>query len=245
MIFQLPQWAGYKDRATFGLADTYLRLGRPGQGEGVVRHGQEQLPEILREPEWAHPRSAARAAYGTPASARQGQDVRELCDRLRTGRGQWWGDHAGADVVCAPGLAGPHCLLVDERLRDGPAAPAIWKRPLKNLVPGGTYLVEVWYREVVPVRQDSPIKRPHALVHFVRPGERFGPTGHAHLLRNNYHQWHKLAFQVKDPPDLDANVRLAFTYVRSVLLVDRLSIRPVSDRQIDSMVNFLQGGESP
>ena len=35
MIFKLPQWAGYRDRATFGIADSYGTL-EPGKDADVV-----------------------------------------------------------------------------------------------------------------------------------------------------------------------------------------------------------------
>ncbi len=67
----------------------------------------------------------------------------------------------------------------------------------------------------------------------------------ANLYRTSHHQWHKLTFKLIAPPAQDCNLKLSFYNHTGAILYDGLSIRPVTDRQVDSLQNFLEGGKGP
>jgi len=48
MIFKLPQWAGYKDRATYGIADAFFRMGNLGESKKWFTVLKEAFPTYPR-----------------------------------------------------------------------------------------------------------------------------------------------------------------------------------------------------
>ena len=145
-------------------------------------------------------------------------------------------------VVRAAGLDGPHAAFLDVYPRE--ALTGYFKRPLRNLTPGGTYWVELWYRDIV-----RPGTAPQANVQVQLVSE--GPAGkppvvvadsaHVPLLKNSYHQWHKMSFKLKAPLAHDYLLVVNFHGQNGAILYDSLSIRPVSDQQQDALINFLEG----
>ena len=65
------------------------------------------------------------------------------------------------------------------------------------------------------------------------------------LYRTSHHHWHKIACKIKAPLAQDFQLKLTFSNYTGAYLFDALSIRPVTDRQLDSLANFLEGGKTP
>ena len=65
------------------------------------------------------------------------------------------------------------------------------------------------------------------------------------MYRTSHHQWHKLSCKIKAPLAQDCTLKLTFSNFTGGYLCDALSIRPVTDRQLDSLANFLEGGRTP
>src|SRR5205807_1862934 len=78
MIFKLPQWAGYRDRATYGISDTYFRMGELEKARKWLADLKEGFPKQYE--------------------AQKGADVEKLIDgrlrRLKAARAK--GDPAAA-----------------------------------------------------------------------------------------------------------------------------------------------------
>ena len=63
--------------------------------------------------------------------------------------------------------------------------------------------------------------------------------------RNSHHHWHKVGLKIKAPPAADCQMRVLLQNAMGYVLVDRISIQPVSDRQVDSLMMFLEGLKTP
>jgi len=55
--------------------------------------------------------------------------------------------------------------------------------------------------------------------------------------------WRKIGFLLKAPVTQDGRLNTSIRLVVGVMEFDGLSILPVSDRQVDAMANFVEGGE--
>lgn len=239
MIFKLPQWAGYKDRATFGIADAYFRMGNLGESKKWFAVLQDAFPKQFEE--------------------KKGGDLVKLIDRRleRTEKDKRppvaemrfaiepddppWIQMTYFNVVRAPSMQGEHCLITPQ-----PFVPATvdWFGKAENLVPGGTYQVDVWYRDLLYVPPPAPHQISFVTFNLIKEGEAgdgVGATGHIH--RNVPHAWHKTSMKLKVPMDQDFRFRFRINNVWGSMILDRLTIRLVGDRREDSLIEFLEGGK--
>jgi tetratricopeptide (TPR) repeat protein len=252
MIFKLPQWAGYRDRATHGIADCYLRMGTPGDLSKAAKwfadlkdnhtkyYETQKLAEVdkllherLDRIEAARTKGDAGAAF-----------FREFTTGFEPDEQEWFGDLMDFASVRAPGIQGPHAALFDTTPRD--LANFNYLRPLRNLTPGETYWLEVWFQDVV--RPSPPLPYQLAMLQITLTAEtdpKLTTAANLLLPRNSHHQWHKVGIRIKAPMAQDCNLKIIIANMTGVMLFDRLSIRPISDRQADSLSVFLQGGKAP
>jgi len=63
--------------------------------------------------------------------------------------------------------------------------------------------------------------------------------------RNSHHQWHKFGMKLKAPAAQDCLFKLLMQDANGFQLIDRISIQPVTDRQVDSLMTFLEGQKTP
>ena len=247
MIFKLPQWAGYRDRATFGIADSYLRLGELDKASKWLGDLKEAFPKFYEAQKLADvdrllgervARVKVAKASGEPAF------FPGYTTGFEPDEAEWFGHHPDAAVVRGPGFAGPHALLLDTWPRD--IINFSHERPLKNLVPGATYWVEIWYEDLV--HPQPPAAHQVANIQFGLTGdtkEKPATSAGVTVYRNSHHQWHKLGVRLKAPMATDCTLKLTFVNMVGVVLHDRLSIRPVSDRELDSLLVFTEGQKGP
>jgi tetratricopeptide (TPR) repeat protein len=249
MIFKLPQWAGYKDRASYGLADTYWRMGDLDKSLKWYKALKETHPKFYEEKKGdkveklIEDRLARLKGVKNPADA--------FFKGFRTGfepqESEWFGQMSqdAGYFVRAPGLDGPHAILLP--IYPVPLGGQIdYNRSIKNLTPGGTYWVEIWYRDIfrpapTPLHANAHVNA--YLIADTPAKEQVFVTTNLH--RNSHHQWHKLSFKLKAPLAQDFQLKLLFLNHTGAMLYDGLSIRPVTDRQIDSLTSFLEGGKAP
>ena len=64
-------------------------------------------------------------------------------------------------------------------------------------------------------------------------------------MHRNSQQWHKLGFKLKIPLAQDYLLKVYFYNQTGIILYDDLSIQPVSDRQVDSLLGFYEGPKTP
>jgi tetratricopeptide (TPR) repeat protein len=250
MIFKLPQWAGYRDRATHGIADAYLRMGELDKAHKWFANLKEAFPKFYETQKLGEvekllgerlERIAAAKAKGDPRAA--------FFTGCRTGlepdETEWFGNPVDFAVVRAPAIDGSHAGLLDACPRE--LVSYEYNRPLKSLTPGATYWIEVWYQDLA--RLTPPI--PHAQMfgvqaHLVgeaapKPSTLVGQ----YMPRNTIHAWHKFGVKLKAPAAQDCLFKLLFLNTNGHVLVDRVSIQPVTDRQLDTLMTFVEGGKAP
>ena len=252
MIFKLPQWAGYRDRATQGIADCYYRAGTEEsliESLKTYRELKENFPKYHEEKKGAAIEKLIAERLARIKKAKDQGDAeaaffRGFSSGFEPDEKEWFGKPNDFAVVRAPGLQGPHTAMLDAYPRE--VINRTYDLPLTNLVPGGTYWVEIWYRDLV--RPALPtIIQPNVQVLFTVEGPvKDSVAAPVHLMpRNSHHQWHKLTFKLKSPLAQDCKMTVNFNGQMGVFFYDALSIRPVSDRQLDSLINFLEGGKTP
>jgi tetratricopeptide (TPR) repeat protein len=243
MIFKLPQWAGYRDRASFGIADTYLRMGELSKARKWLADLKEGSPRFYE----AQKAAAVEKLIDERLERLKGESAPAQFKGLATGfepeEAEWFGELGNMAAVRGPGMQGPHVLMLD--IYPQPVTSWEYKRLLKNLTPGGTYLVELWYRDVF-----RPLPPPGHDTHlnvylFGETKEKPQALAQQMVQRNAHHQWHKLTFKLKAPPAQDSLLQINFVNISGVMLFDRLSVRPITDRDLDALVNFQEGNKAP
>lgn len=240
MIFRLPQWAGYKDRASFGMADTYLRLGDLPKAKEWFAVLRESFPKFYDTNKGKEIDKLIDSRMDRIKSQGKGALFDELTMTFEPSETEWWGDMSKVSVVRAPGIAGPHSILVDP-LHDIKLYDC--ERPVKSLVPGGLYWAEVWYQDVIRIPPQAPHQIP--TVEFVFTSLTTPPqaaqTPAANVYLNVHHRWHKAGGKVRVPLDQDFFFRFRFGNMVGAYHFDRVSLRPISDRHMDALTNFLEG----
>ncbi|MBM3993737.1 MAG: PKD domain-containing protein [Planctomycetes bacterium] len=246
MIFKLPQWAGYRDRATFGLADTYNRMGDPENAMKWYKNLKEGFPKFFESQKGPAVEKLLGARLARIKAVKNPADA--FFKGWRTGfepdEREWFGrlDYA---MVRTPGLDGPHAAMLDIYPKDPIGGLIDYTRPLKNLTPGGMYWVEIWHRDVLRPAPPAAHQQPFIHLRLIADTTKEETLASANLYRNSHHQWHKLGFKIRAPLADDCTLKISFYNHTGATLYDALSIEPVTDRQLDSLTNFLEGGKAP
>jgi tetratricopeptide (TPR) repeat protein len=245
MIFKLPQWAGYRDRATHGIADTYLRLGDLEKAQKWFADLKEGFPKYFESQKGAEvEKLIAQRLERVRARGGGGAFFKGFVTGFEPDEPKWFGDVKDNAVVRGPGIEGPYALLADGYSNE--AAYTTYQRTLKNLTPGGTYWVEIWYRDLV--RASPPPPGAQAFVQLNLTGTEApkpGVSGQPAVVRNSYGRWHKVGAKLKVPMAQDFDLTLHFYYLKGVYLFDGLRVLPVSDREQDALLSFQEGPKSP
>jgi hypothetical protein len=151
---------------------------------------------------------------------------------------QWFGKPDNFKIVRGLGIAGPHVGLLE-------AYPVYlgyltYNRPLANLTPGGHYWVEYWYRE--DLLDVVPGFTPHASVYLYGEGTQLAPTRGqgTYFLERTLSCWRKIAFVFDAPDANDGRVSMSVLSVGATQ-IDGLSVKAVTDRELDALSNFIEG----
>jgi tetratricopeptide (TPR) repeat protein len=242
-LLKLTQWAGYRDRALHGIADSYQRLGEYEKVLEWLAALKKSFPGYFEK----HKLAAAQAlAEARLERAKAGPDGRSFAG-FRTGFEP--GDQTPPQqlqsmrIIPGQGMAGPHvCCL--ESLPVTKAANGVLEYKIKNITPSGYYWVEFWYRDAVMGSTIPHLVAPIVQPHFYDTGTGTHPDGDGsaqQTLERGYGRWRKCAFSLRAPQAQDGRVMIYFFYALGVLEIDGLSIQPISDRQKDLLHNFVEG----
>jgi tetratricopeptide (TPR) repeat protein len=243
MIFKLPQWAGYRDRATYGIADAYLRMGELDKAKKWFGQLKDEFPKFFEMNKGKEIEELIASRL-----ARQEAGMENLTERIDIGfeptEPIWFSSLVGLASVRTLGVQGEHALLIDPypvekiKLYD-------LNRPVKNLVPGGTYWAEVWTQDIV--RMPSPVAtNPQYGFHLIKLGEAGDGVNHpVQVPRTSHHQWHKMSMKVKAPLAQDFTMRIRCNQMVGAFLLDRITVRHVGDRRLDAQVQFLESSKAP
>lgn len=248
-LLKLPQWAGYRDRASLGIADCFFRMGELDKALKWLGTIKEAFPKFyeaqkVNETEKLIENRVERIK----AATEKGKFGDAFFKGFRTGfepdEADWFGMANDFVFVRSPGMNGPHAALMDVYPRELVAFE--YNRVIENLTPGASYWVEIWYRDILKPTPAAAHQYPFLHVHLV--GETPPKTdvvASATIYRNANHQWHKLGFKLKAPTAQDCNLKITFNNLNGAMLFDDLSIRLVTDRQLDSLNSFLEGPKTP
>ncbi len=248
MIFKLPQWAGYRDRAAYGIADCYYRLGELEKSLRWFGELKDAHPKFAEERKVAETEKLLNDRLErVKVAAAKGRVEAAFFQGYETGFEQeepmWFGKQVGCAAVRAPGMKGPSAVLLDSYPREMNGYDLVF--PLANLTPEGWYWVEFWYRdELWPVTPAGT--GPH--LHLYLNGQTAAKpvtTVRYDFPRSAFHRWHKVGLKVKGPPAQDCEFLIRFVQIPGAMLIDRLSIRPISDRQVDALTSFFEGPKAP
>jgi tetratricopeptide (TPR) repeat protein len=245
MILKLPQWAGYRDRALFGIANSYFRmedLDKAGKWFGNIK---EAFPKYYEKEKIADMEKLIedRQARIKAAKVKGGELFKGYSTGFEPDETEWFGAPATFDIVAAPGIQGPHVAMLDIYPKE--IELINYTRPIKNLTPGGTYWAEIWYKDVV--RPAPPLVHQNPFVHIYLTSQGKTPVsviGSANIYRNSQH-WHRLGCKLKVPLAQDYELKVMFYNQTGITLYDSLSLTPVSDRQVDSLLSFYEGPKTP
>jgi tetratricopeptide (TPR) repeat protein len=246
VLVKLVQWAGYRDRALFGIADTYTRMGDEEKALKWLASLKESFPRYYEQQKLADyekslkARQEARKKAKPPDAADPVRDT--FVTGLEPGEKASFGDIENFVIVPAMGIAGPHIGLLD-------GYPEYrgyfeYSRPLHNLSQNGSYWIEFWYRDTLAWGVSN---NPHTVAWLAADGvplDNNTPSGTVTYERT-LGRWRKISFNIKGPPVSDGKVMLSIRHTFGIMELDGISVQPVTDRQHDSLVNFLEGPTTP
>jgi tetratricopeptide (TPR) repeat protein len=249
VLLKLAQWAGYRDRALFGIADCHTRMGDEDKALEWLAGLQDSFPRYYETQKLSEYRKDLEGRRDRKKNKKPADPKDPVRDTFATGfepgEPAWFGTPENMSVVPALGLFGPHVAL--GAAYPTPSAAFSYTRPLHGLSQNGTYRVEAWVRTHAHVCPYPDGYSPHVQGSIVGDGKVLAADMAQGLLyyERTLGRWHKVAFTVKAPPAADGMLTLAISHICGVVEVDGLSVRPVSDREHDSLVNFLEGPTTP
>lgn len=247
VLLKLVQWAGYRDRALFGIADCYSRMGEEAKALDWLATLKESFPSFYEKQKLAETQKTLENRRDRKKNPLAPDPKDTVLDTFATGfeptEKNAFGTSPGFDVVPSFGLQGPHVLLCD-------GYPEYrgyieYTRPLRNLSQNGSYLIEMWVRDTLAWGPGS--NNPH--VHVWIYGTDMKYNGNAGMgtvyFERTIGRWRKLSFNIKGPDTVDGKFSASIRHIYGIMELDGVSVRPVTDRQQDSLVNFLEGPPSP
>jgi tetratricopeptide (TPR) repeat protein len=140
------------------------------------------------------------------------------------------------------GVQGPHVGVLE-----APAAVASFNytRMLPDLSPDGTYWVEFWYRESHGRHNADNQQQAYGWITGEGLPDPHIPRSAPVYLERTFGQWRKLGYKIKAPQAGDGRLQLAILNFSGLMEIDGVLVRPVSDRQMDSLTSFVEGTEMP
>jgi tetratricopeptide (TPR) repeat protein len=247
-VARLRQWAGYRDLAVHGIADSHFRMGQLDKALEWYKTLKEAYPEFYDKQKLADAVKLIAARQERVKAARdrgEGNSIftEGFSSGLEPGETGPAGGPQNFPVARGLGMQGPHVGLLEAE----PAAvpPFIYSRLLPDLSPGGTYWVEFWYREVHGSFNAGNQQQAFAWIAGDGLPNPHVPTTSPIYPERTFGQWRKLAYKIKAPQAADGRLQLMIANSPGLMEIDGLTVRPVSDRQNDSLTSFLEGTEMP
>ncbi|MCX5659503.1 MAG: PKD domain-containing protein [Planctomycetota bacterium] len=256
-VLRMPQWAGYRDRALFGLADTALRMGELDRclewlaaikKNYAASYDKMQLAVYQQVVESRRDKALA-------VKAAQTQPDNQVAANLAEASAPFAGFHTGFEasekqlfatarsfvVTPGSGIDGPNVGLYNGT--PAPTGQVEYNRQFRNVTSNGWYWVEFWYRETLGAFAPGV---PHSHCWFYGVGNSIDPAGTGTLyLERTYGQWRKLGYKLRAPVTPDGTVVFSMRAMTGIFEIDGLQVLPVTDRQNDAMAKFTEGVFKP
>jgi tetratricopeptide (TPR) repeat protein len=221
VLLRLPQWAGYRDRALAGIADTHVRMGK--------------LDKAL---EWY---ATLRKSFPTYYEKQDLDAVRKRIEARRERRKKGIGSRDESSRPYFPDslLPTPYSLVA--------ARDSQFERKMPDLNDGSWYWAEFWYRETLASPPVRLLHDPRVYLWITKEGSPANqvPTTYPVALERTYGQWRKAGGKMQAPPVQDGLFRLSVRDYLGVMEISGLSVRPVSDLQLDTLRSFTEGTDTP
>ncbi|MGE0606992.1 MAG: PKD domain-containing protein [Pirellulales bacterium] len=247
VLLQLRQWSGYRDRTLHGMADCYARLDDIPQALKWLEQLEKAFPKYYAQQKLedrqklllARQARAADQSGDVQATAKPPQFA-DFLTSFEPGEEESFGTFKIFKPVRGLGFGGDHLTLAE-------AHPTYlgyftYDRPLPNLSAGGHYWVECWYRD--NLYAFAPGFNPHMYLYVYGEGTDLHPTKGqgTYFMERTYGAWRKAGFALDAPPlAQDGHVTMMMLTVGAIE-IDGLTVRAVSDRQLDALSNFIEGG---
>lgn len=243
VLLKLDAWAGFRDRALFGIADSYRRIGDLEESVKWLDVVETSFPDYFEKQNIAAYRDdiklrQKRLASGEDAKAFEAVSVKfDPTDKKDMAQ---WGTFAFPrfGVVTAPSIVGNGDLVIDNL-----EGTAYWDytQPVRNISNQGYYWVEFWYRTTLePPRMLADM---HVHGYLSDTTRKSIPEG---TFRNNLSPtmggaWVRAGFLLRPPMTQDGLLLFSFRHARGFTEVDGVTITAVSDRAYDAFQNFVEG----
>ncbi len=252
VLVKLSQWSGFRDRAFFGIADTYYRMEKFDKTMQWLDSIRETYPDYyksanldayLRVVKGRIQRQQA-AKEDKPAGGKE--DVTDIgfkgfvtgfepTEKVHPGRPEHF------KFTPLLGMMGPHVGFIQ-------GLPAMnsfsYFKRLRNMMANGYYWVEFWYRE-----QEGQAAFGYAPA-FILTLQGAGNSSDAEEgskvvpVDRTFGQWRKVGAKLKAPVSQDGLLKIDFNYIYGVIEIDGVKILPISDRENDSLRSFIEGSNS-
>jgi tetratricopeptide (TPR) repeat protein len=249
VVLKLTQWAGYHDRATHGIADSYARMGELDKALKWLGNLQESHPRYYEKQKLADYRKVLdgrlkrlKAAGSTTASVFfQGCHLTFEPDEKQPKP-----ESTFFQTVPSMGIDGAHTSLTVT----WPVAlthSAHHHFPVANLQADGYYWVEFWYRGTCESSNLGHIVTPLGDLGIYYEETKVRPDGGSLSLGldRSYGMWRKFAGKLRAPAVEQGKVYVQISYAQGIYEIDGLTIRPLSDRQNDTLQNFIERPDQP
>jgi tetratricopeptide (TPR) repeat protein len=227
VLLRLPQWAGYRDRALAGIADTYFRMGK-----------------LDRALEWyATLRKSFPAYYEKQDLDAVRKRIEARRKRLAKGIGSRKSGVGGWDDSSRPFFPDSRLPTPDSRFAAG---DSFFEQKMPDLNDGGWYWAELWYRETLASPPVRLVHDPRVYLWIAAEGSPPNqvPTTYPVPLERTYGHWRKIGVKMHAPAP-DGRLRLSVRSFLGMMELSGLSVRPVSDLQVDTLRSFTEGTDPP
>lgn len=244
VLLQLTQWAGFHDRALHGVADAYYRMGDYKRALEWLQAIEKTFPRYYEKQMLAAYRTQvegrlARIQVATENKSAGAVQFTDVVCNFEPEEKEPWGKIVGGYITPSFGLVKPHvAILTNFQTYVGYLDI---DRPVTNLTGEGEYWIEMWYRESLSAKTFNPHLHFYLYGPKIEHSDRY--TGTVYF-DPTFGQWRKVGFRLKAPLTQDGRLVVTIRQVTGVMEIDGLTVRPVSDREVDSLTNFVEGPEA-
>ncbi|MEO6262893.1 MAG: PKD domain-containing protein [Chthoniobacterales bacterium] len=244
VLIKLSQWSSYRDRAFYGIADCYYRMGEFDKTLKWLDTLKASFPDFYtkkkldkyRKVVESHKERVEVARTKTAANPQaEGADMefKGFETGFEPDEHQNLGHPENFKFTPLLGMMGPTVGLM--QAYNGPQQFEYFKH-VSNMTVNGTYWVEFWYRDML----GGP---PSVTISLVGSrGESNEDGGSVTVgLDSTYGEWRKVGAILKAPVTQDGILNITFPTTVGTVIMDAVKIFPVTDREFDSLHSFVQG----
>ncbi len=246
VLIKLTQWAGFRDKALYGIADSYYRMGDYEDALKWLATVEESYQKFYEEQKLGDYR---RTIEGRLSRLRAAEKATKAGDKPASILFE--GYHASFEpdqkeaftmvsgwsiISAAPGMLGNHTAAIEAFPTYRVTADGNIR--LRNLQSNSYYWVELWYSESM----GSLLSNPHGLFYLYGSGSDINPTGGSvnPSFERTFGGWRRVGYLMKTPVTQDGMLAFSLRQIVGLFEFDDVSITPVTDRQYDSLSNFLE-----